>query len=272
MKEYVCPDCNYITDKADNYKRHLERKIKCNAGKYKCQCGHTSNDRSNMSKHKKICKGKRVPRSVLEQGQQKVADLEREVADLKKQLEQSGDVEEEFEIESEDDDEIQDPLCEERPRGFDLQSIGDIDAKNNQVYFFECGPAVKPFVTIKEGVLVKFGSTDGPYKRITTHIRDHEGGRLLDSILTNNPKAVEADLKKYMKLAGRIVACKTPKKPGCETEVFLAVTQEDYAKIVQKTKDFVEEYKKNVELLSVYQDRLEKAIRELEALRATDSE
>ena len=201
MNEYVCPDCKYITNRFDCYQRHLNKKIKCTVGNYQCECGLRTGNKSNLNRHKKLCKGRAVPRSgfsVLEAKlQKKVTDLETEVEDLKRRL-IIDDLEDEDAGEKEEPDDTRtNDVKDQRSSsskniltnitGFvHLKTIDKIDAKRQQVYFFECGPLLKPCIDI-QGTLVKFGSTDVPYDRLSTHIRDHGGGRLLDSILTNNP-------------------------------------------------------------------------------------
>ena len=318
MKEYICQDCNYITDKLDNYKRHLKRKNKCGIGKWVCECGHKTNDKSNLNKHKKTCKGRAVSRAVLEEKAHKVAELEKEILRLTQQVQsaeqqaeeeaaekeasdnESSDNEasdnevsedetseddassdEESEDEASDDDIILEQShavidetiskkSSKETQKFILQTIGDIDAEKEQVYFFECGPGVISLQDSVEGVLVKLGSTDQPYTRITKHKRDFEGGRLIDSVITNNPKAVERKLKRLLNLMGRFVECTTNKKQTTETEIIAAVSQEDYAAIVRRAKGFAEEYSNNVELLSVYKSRLAEATEELHGLRVQD--
>ena len=196
---------------------------------------------------KKTCKGRYLSRTVLEEKASKVHDLEQEIASLNSKI-----FVDDLENEAADDDiqevnndiEMPSPLLK-TPK-LSLETIEDTDIKNNQVYFFECGPLLKPFVDT-EAVLIKFGSTDQPYTRLSTHKRDFGGGRLIDSILTNNPKSVESDLKKWLRITGKTVKCKTDKKSSIETEIIGVTSQASYACIISKAKQFAEDYKRDVE-------------------------
>ncbi len=213
MKEYICEKCNQPCLSSKDLSKHLSRKYPCDGGKFQCkECDKRFNSACNLSTHKKTCKGRYLSRTVLEEKASKVHDLEQEIASLNSKI-----FVDDLENEAADDDiqevnndiEMPSPLLK-TPK-LSLETIEDTDIKNNQVYFFECGPLLKPFVDT-EAVLIKFGSTDQPYTRLSTHKRDFGGGRLIDSILTNNPKSVESDLKKWLRITGKTVKCKTDKK------------------------------------------------------------
>ncbi len=59
MKDYICPKCNQQFDTKWKLTKHLERQYPCTEGKYACdKCPKKFNHSSNLSAHKKICKGK----------------------------------------------------------------------------------------------------------------------------------------------------------------------------------------------------------------------
>ncbi len=80
MPEHVCPDCGYIAYTLSRLQRHLDKKNKCNMGKFPCDCGYRTDDKSNLNKHKKICKGR--PKSI--------ADREKEIAEYQTVLAATG--------------------------------------------------------------------------------------------------------------------------------------------------------------------------------------
>ena len=81
LTKYVCEDCGYLTHRADNYKRHLKKKLKCNVErKHKCECGYSTDDKSNFNKHFKNCKGP----------EQSKADSDKEIAENKTLLAATG--------------------------------------------------------------------------------------------------------------------------------------------------------------------------------------
>ena len=80
MPEHVCEDCGYIAYSLSRLERHHKRRNKCSIGKYKCDCGHRTNDKSNLNKHKKTCKGR--PKSI--------ADREKELAEYRTVLAATG--------------------------------------------------------------------------------------------------------------------------------------------------------------------------------------
>ena len=266
MIEHHCPDCDYIATSPSRLKRHLNRTYPCNVGKLKCdKCSYRTDDRSNMFNHRKRCKGRKVPRIELERHDARIQSLVLQIQELQQNLE----VKTASAIASENSaDTI---IVKENPTWLNqsetnIKTTGITDIKRKQVYFFECGPALLPFED-QEGTPIKFGETDGPYKRIMKHKHDFEGGRLLDSVVTNNPKAVENDLKMWMKATDRIVRCKTKNKQTNETEVFAAKSQEDYATIVEKAKEFAEDYRRDVETLSVCQDQLKEALAQMDIMK-----
>ncbi len=255
----------------------MSKKFPCDKGRLQCPtCRYKCNDHSNMSKHKKRCRGRVIPRYILEQNQDtRIAQLNLEIEELKKRLNPQ-------DRESDTIAEAAEDICDLRlssslPTNIkratwvndhleDLMTIGETDVKHKQVYFFVCGPNLFPFEDQK-GIPIKIGSTDDTYTRISTHIRDFGGGYLIDSVLTNNPKTVEHDLKQWLKATGRFVKCQAQSKSSIEKEVFAARSQADYRFIVTKAVEFMEDYKRDVETLSVCQDQLATALEENRALK-----
>ena len=267
-KQYFCLKCDQICDSQKDLEKHLARKNPCDSGEYKCDdCGKGFSTPSNRSYHKKnSCKGRVVPKATLLERQ--VAFLTNEINRLTVKLNQN-DTEHNTDSEQTQpgDDPNQKPaIMFKCPENLILLTTIKTDAKKNQVYFFECGAALRPLENVN-GILVKFGSTDEPYERLSTHRRDFEGGRLIDSVLTNNEKAVESEFKKWMKVTGRIVSCKTAKKKSFETEVFVAKSQEDYAMIVAKAKELADDYIRDVELLSAYKHQIRELHGELHEMQ-----
>ena len=285
MPECVCPDCGYVAINASRLQRHLKKQNKCNIGKHVCDCGNRFNDKSNFNKHKKICKGRPKTKSDREKElaehdiimtttkyekdklQQRVNDLEEEIAKITVEYQES-----EEDIANDTDDIAPAHSVQTwAALQLDLETVFDTDVKKSQVYFFECGPKLKPVSSEVVGVLIKFGSTDQPYKRLSTHFHDFGGGRLLDSVLTNNPKSVEADLKKWMKITGRITPSQSETKKSEETEVFVIKSQHEYQRIVEKAKALADDYQKDIETASVYKKQLQEAKDELEAFQKAES-
>lgn len=114
-----------------------------------------------------------------------------------------------------------------------LMTVDDTDTKRAQLYFFESGPLLIPELPTK-GIVVKFGSSESIYRRVTTHRRDFGGGRLIDSVLSVNAKAVETEFKKWMNATGRLITAKTANKATVDGEIFVVHSQEEYAVIVNK--------------------------------------
>ena len=60
MPEYACTKCSSLFASPSALKRHMKKKNACDVGRLQCQdCAYRCDDHSNMSKHKKTCKGKR---------------------------------------------------------------------------------------------------------------------------------------------------------------------------------------------------------------------
>ncbi len=185
----------------------------------------------------------------LQEARQRIQELEDRLEQVTEKLTQA-------QAEAEEDDEDEEPQAEpvsDEPAwikpDFQIVPVIGCDAEEPQVYFFLPGDLLKPLVKTY-CIPVKSGGSDTPYNRSLTHARDFGGGKLLDSIKTSNPKLVESKFKKWMRVTARFVECKTPKKAGVEQEVFAAYTQEDYAMIVNKAKEFAEDYENTLQTQS----------------------
>lgn len=246
MSEHACPNCDYVASTKQLLQKHLNKRYPCDAGEFICNdCGKHFTTSSSLSHHKhgNKCKGFKLSRAQLEQ---KVAELTRSLKAIEVNTERAIVLYQQPLVE--DEKEIRRNTLRSSEPTFDytrpdlmLLTVGDSDAKHPQVYFCEPGPALRPTAPI-DGIIIKFGETIGPYNRILTHDRDFEGCRLIDSVLCVNPKAVETEFKKWIKLTKRSIRAKSPNKDTTDTELFVVKSQDEYAVYVNKATQLAREY------------------------------
>ena len=243
-----CKKCGKICNSNRDLKIHLARRFACDAKEHQCgKCGKSLSCEKTRKEHEKICKG--PVKSVEEQ----LTDAEAKLRDLGEKL--ASKIAREEIIENENDQEVSSPLelISDQPEWMKPldktlpKTIGIIDADRPQIYIMVPEKLLKPFENII-GFPLKLGSSDNPYSRIMSqHRLDFGGAKLLDSIICNNPSAVETKLKRWLSIQDRFIACKTPKKKTTETEVVVVEDHADYERIYRKAISFAEEYdRKNV--------------------------
>ncbi len=195
----------------------------------------------------------------LQEARLRIQELEDRLAEVTEKL---SIAEKEQEEETEEEEAASDEPVWIKPASFEIASVIGCDAEQPQVYFFLPGDLLKPLVKTY-GIPVKTGSSDTPFTRSLTHSRDFGGGKLIDTVKTTNPKLVESRFKKWMRVSARFVECKTPKKSGVEQEVFAAQNQEDYVMIVNKAREFAEDYENTLQTQSDLLKQLKSALETL---------
>ena len=84
INDRTCPKCGLVLACKAKLDIHLERKIPCDIGKHKCErCPYRTNDSSNMSKHRKTCKGTKKSAYALDMENAALREIN---AELKQQL------------------------------------------------------------------------------------------------------------------------------------------------------------------------------------------
>lgn len=268
MPEHPCTKCDYIAGTAADLKKHLNRKNPCNTGNYHCNdCDKRFISRTGLWEHKQHnrCNGRLISRVQLEQ---KVDELTKTIKAMEVQAAKANLPDDIDETDSADVDDTAyaeaDQLVSDNTifvikPDIKITTIGTTDVKRPQLYFYEAGPALIPLTPVN-GIIFKFGESEKIYKRLTTHHHDHKGGRLVDSLLCLNAKAVELEFKRWMRLTGRLIQAKTSCKKSVDGEVFVVANQEEYSIIVNKAKELMREHEQEV---SVQND----LVMELRAMR-----
>ena len=260
MVIHKCDHCEYETISKQALQRHLSKQNKCKDAEYHCKkCGHPFHSRPPLYTHQKACMG------PVQSAQEKLNDAEVQLKDLSDKLAAQLAKEEARENEivqdilptlkvPRDRPEWMKPLDKVPPK-----TIMDVDSRRPQVYFLLPGDLLKPFKEIL-GFPMKLGSTDNPYTRIMSqHRSDFGDARVIDSLVCTNPSAVESELKRWLNMQNRFVACKTPKKKTTETEVIVVEDHADYEKIYRKAVFFAEEYDQK----SVAKDEMKSSFEEM---------
>ena len=262
MKVFICHKCKSAFDCQSKLDKHLDRKYPCDAGNYECdKCGKKILYQSNLSTHKKKCKGRELN---SQEKDEKIAALE---TTLEKQLQElpssvppiQPETEKEFE-EIEDalldridhleniDQSVPDQQDETRWIVTPLNLASVTETLKPQVYFGLPGPKLRPIhAESKDAILVKFGSTDDYAAQHQIHKADYDGFTLLDSVVTNNPKHVGKNFKAYLQIKDRLVKAKSDNKLTNDSKLFLARSQQDYEDIVKAAVEFAEAYKQKFE-------------------------
>lgn len=245
MPEHECPKCDFIAATKQALQRHLDKKFPCDAGQYVCDgCGKHFTTRSSLCDHKRdTCKGRTFSKAQL---LQQVIELTKSLKAIEINTEKAivlyrqAEDSDEHDIHEDIIDSSQPSVLYVRP-DLHLVTVGDSDVKHPQIYFIEAGTALQPLSPV-QGIIVKFGETESPYTRFSTHDNDYEGGRLIDSIRCVNPRAVEKEFKKWMKCTKQLIKAKTARKDTIDTELFVVKSQEEYAAFVRKAKELAMEY------------------------------
>lgn len=261
-----CDVCQKEFEHPSHLKRHLERKNPCsedNAHEKPHQC-HSCDSvfrfASALSRHRKTCKGRKVTVKSLQEdvtrlqtsAYEKELELQERIRELEQVIE-SGDIAQPEEI------------------GLHITSLGLTllaDSYKPQLYLIIPGPLLIMEQSVT-GIVVKFGSSDEPPQRLGRHARDFDGYRLLDSILTNNPKRIESQFKSWLKTHKKLLRGKSERKKTVDTELFEVTSQEDYENVARVAQQLADTYAMEVEAASKSQVVLlnEKNQRELESLR-----
>ncbi len=215
----TCPKCsaNFV-DKA-HLKSHLDRKYPCTSGGFECnKCHKKFQQRCGRDRHQKRCLGIR----------ETIESLKGRISTLEKDIKEPSNV-----------------LIS------DIKSVNlapHIDQISNQVYFGIPGNLLKAVDKLdQEDTLIKVGSSDDFPTRISRHKRDFGGFRLLDSVITNNPKHVEKKFKDWLKVQNKMIKAKTIKKKSVDSEIFVVKTQKEYEEIIAIAIKFADDYRKEVE-------------------------
>lgn len=226
--KWECETCGHISSCQKNHDKHIHQKIPCGQRNFVCECGERFVAKKGLNHHKKhICKGPKQDLQVeLDRANQRCEVLRNELRRL------------EAPAINDEETAVQDAQPPPAIINFVILTVFTTDVQLPQIYFFVAGPALIPLQVPEQGIVIKFGFTDLPYQRMLTHKRDFKGGRLVDSIICVNPKAVEADFKRWMRAIDRLVEAKTENKPTVDGEVFIARDQADYEMIVRKASGF----------------------------------
>lgn len=278
MPEHPCPKCDYIASTPSDLRKHLKRKNACDEGDYGCDdCGKRFQSRTGLWEHNQNqrCHGRVISRAQLEQ---KVDELTSQLKAIEENTARAIVPYQPGSEDSVDDDEDDAEVVDANPSteifiirpDIKIKTIGFTDVKRPQLYFYEAGPALIPLVP-NRGILFKFGESQVIYKRLTTHRRDHKGGRLVDSIPSVNPKAVEIEFKRWMNLTGRLIEAKTSNKKTVDGEIFVVENQDEYATIVNKAMELAKEHQQEVDSQSDLVGQLNSMREELVALRGSFS-
>lgn len=255
MTVYKCLTCQKTFSTKSNENAHHKKKNACSPADvdrvtYDCVCGKKFNQRNNLYRHKKDCTGPPPPslEDQLKILQEKLDEFER--ADRAPAADDDDD--DDLDIVRESDDAIVEnndnfivkelegprwilPSCDPP------KMIGDVDPGSPQLYILKPGPLLKPLVDVV-GFPLKLGSSDHVYVRtMSSHKNDFGGVIVVDSIVCDNPSAVESKLKKWLNMQGRFVACKSEKKRSIEAEVIVVQDQADYERIYHKIVGYAEE-------------------------------
>lgn len=245
MVVHICAKCNYSASSKRDLQRHLDKKYPCDKAHYKCsKCSRPYHDRGSMYEHQKECQGRPL---TTEELKQHLSTSEQRVQELEARLKSSTiDDDESF-----DNSEIPKPDSD-----INIKTIIGVHPTKVQLYFIKPGPLLKAIEPIA-GTLIKFGYSDEMYERFSRHYRDFGGAEVLDSLLSNNAKKVEAELKKWMRMTGKLVSCQTENKKTRETEVFAVTSQQEYEEVVRMAQQFAKEYEEDVETISVLRRELQ---------------
>lgn len=244
----TCPKCDLVCRDKSDLKKHLTKRYPCDSGKYECSiCGKRFQQRSGRNHHKKVCKGPPDDNDPIVL-----------LARIKALEEQQRET-------------VEASAFEEISNAIQPVGIAHVaDCIKPQVYFGEPGPLLKPVQEIVGNkTLIKLGESDQFPTRCTRHTKDFGGFRLLDSIVTSNPKHVETKLKDYLKVKHPMIKCKTVNKKYTDTEIISVETQEEYEEIVMVAKKIADDYASEVEAASGQRAALNSAsiVHELESLR-----
>lgn len=224
-QKWECDTCGHISSCQKNHDKHLNQKIPCGDRKFVCECGERFKAKKGLNYHKKhVCKGPKIDlQAELNKANERCEMLSNELRRLENP-------------ETNDDEETIDADIQNTPTivNLEIKTVITTDVEFPQIYFFIAGPGLIPLIMPERGVVIKFGFSDDPYTRFTTHKHDYKGGRLVDSVACVNPKKIESDFKKWMRATDRLVEARTENKTSIDNEIFVARSQEDYEMIVRK--------------------------------------
>lgn len=247
LVEHRCSKCEVAFPTKQKLNRHLNKQFPCDEGNCVCRdCNKHFRNRSSLSEHRKLrCPGH--PPQSREQMQAIINDLTERTSRLKTELD---------EVLDEAETERTEPDVGLIPQALVIDTVTSIDVDSPQLYFLEAGPGLVPIMPFS-GIVIKFGVTDDPYRRITTHQNDFLGGRLTDSIKCSHPAALEKKFKKWIKLSGRQVKSKANKKNTVDTEVFVVKNQDEYAQMVRQAIIFAAEVGERTDMLAEMREYLD---------------
>lgn len=250
MPVFKCDTCDKEFLRETHFQQHLHRKTPCSRrieapAVFACaRCDKPFRHDSSLSRHRLVCKGRKITvqslQSEVEQCKQEAAAKEQE---LRLQI-----IELEEKIASAEE---ADPVVENN--SLFVQAIGFTllaDSWRPCVYLLIPGPLLMLEQPFSGGVVIKFGSSDNPPQRYAQHARDFGGYRLLDSIVTNNPRRIESQLKTWLKSNKTMLRGKTTKKRTVDTELFAVCSQDEYETVAKVAKDLADRYSAEVEAAS----------------------
>lgn len=239
--EVICSRCEAKFSSRRDLQNHLNRKYPCNEGIPCSRCHKNFSSADSLRFHVKQCNGPTLSdNEKLQNAENRIIFIENQLKDeiVKKQnneLPEGISNADEFTGECD----VDDPHWVFPKNAKPPMTLGDVDPDSPQIYFIKSGTLLKPINTTL-GFPIKIGGTDYPYNRtMSQHGHDFgPGTEVLDSVVTNNPVAVERKLKKWLKMKNKFVAAKTPKKKTIETEVITVSDYEEYAMIVRKAQEY----------------------------------
>lgn len=232
MTIHQCPTCSKEFARAAYLESHLARKVPCTPHEqadkvFECDnCDKCYKNATHLSRHRKSCQGRKAT----------VESLTAEIEVLREQLSANEEISAQISVQS-----IQ--SFELKP----LNVTGIADIFKPQVYLGRPGELLIAAGNV-EGFLVKLGSSRHMVDRCETHRRDYGGFTLLDSVVTLFPEVVEDRLKQVLKIQGRLISCRTPKKSCNDTEILVIKTQEDYVELVLLVQDIARNYENEVKV------------------------
>ena len=260
-------------------KNHLEKLYPCDVGNYQCDgCSTKFNNRSNLSTHKKTCKGRYISSKEKDQLIQDlhsafavsdgkgVTEMTEMMAALRGQMENfSSSISEQSEAV------MTEQACgSQRTESGRIESVTNIiDRRANRFYFSDppgewidirrigSNSAIdieRPFW------IIKIGWNGEQTSRHPAHDKEYGGtSRIIDSLLTPVAAAAEMKIKDRLVNEGKLFSAKHSNKKARDNELIIIKTQAEYAEVVSMAKSVIhiveEPIRSDMDCLKMWKDK-----------------